>query len=160
MDQYFEITPESVHHKEYMDYLTDLINEGEAIKQFANENGIEDYGFSEKLFLAKTGTNEVKTFEKQLAFSKRIAGYIPFRKNSKIGKAFADLNIKHAQKPFVPFFFKKCGNLMHTRIFEHAGKVYCSIETDLDEKLDCPKDFIEMKASEFFKIIEEIEEEI
>lgn len=42
------------------------------------------------------------------------------------------------------------------RLFSYKNEVYLTIDTEI--KFDIPSDFKEIKMSEFFKVLEEIEE--
>lgn len=158
MEQYFEITKESKHYQEYFDYQSKHKSATKAIDDFSEAHGIKSNGFMiwDGYFWVIATDDVVKKFSSQIR-NVRYKGCCSFKKNSPIGKAFAKANISMPKKPFVPFFFNDCpgyGNFS-TRLFDYKDCVYCSIaEPDLSA-LNPPAGFIEMKASEFFKIIEE-----
>ncbi|WFR64172.1 hypothetical protein P9222_08345 [Paenibacillus amylolyticus] len=57
------------------------------------------------------------------------------------------------RKPYVPFYFRGFGGgRIRSRLFEIDGTVYCSLDPF---EGDPPEGFVEMKASEFFKVIED-----
>ncbi len=159
MEQYFEITSNSVHYKEYFDYVDKFDKERNEIKKFKEKHNITGDGYmiwKDYLWVMANQEN-VKNFGSQFK-DEIIHGCRPFKKTSEIGKSFKESGIKRADKPFVPFFFPNAEGKTRTRLFNVENKVYCSIETPYDEKLGAPKGFIEMKASRFFEIIETAEE--
>ena len=157
MEQYFEITKESVHYEQQLTYEEDFHKEKSAVKNFMSDYEVKGSGYMlyQGYFWVTDNSENRERFAGQIR-KETLNGCISFKKASKVGKAFTDRNIKKAQKPFVPFFFDDCYGTTKTRIFSVNGKVYCSIEqTDDAERLQCPKGFIEIKASEFYKIIED-----
>lgn len=159
MEQYFEITKESKHYQEYYDYDAARSRFADAIRKFNEENGINTDGYIiyDGYYWVDATAETVTKFKSQLR-KERLQGCCSFRKNSAIGKAFIASGITKPSKPFVPFSFKDIsGFSCRSRLFSFGKKVYCSISCDYetDKKLECPAGFIEMKASEFFKIIEE-----
>jgi hypothetical protein len=57
-------------------------------------------------------------------------------------------------RPTVPLYFKTFFGRSRSRLFLYKDNVYCSMQADVDS-IDTPEGFIEMKGSEFFRIIEE-----
>lgn len=60
------------------------------------------------------------------------------------------------EKPKLFYYFDLLGHHWKERLFEVKDKLYCSIESD--GEVSTPDFAIEMKASEFYKINESIEE--
>lgn len=161
MEQYFEITKDSKHYQEYYDYEAARSRFAEDINKFNEENGINTDGYIiyDGYYWVDATAETITKFKSQLR-KERLQGCCSFRKNSAIGKAFIASGIKKPFKPFVPFFFKDVtGFSCKSRLFGFEGKVYCSISYEANIKLECPVGFAEMKASEFFKVVEEIEKE-
>lgn len=160
MEQYFEITKDSNHYQEYIDFQSKRKSAIKAIDSFSEAHGINSNGFMiwDGYFWVAATDDVVKKFSNQLR-NIRYKGCCAFKKNSSIGKAFAESGITMPSKPFVPFFFPDCPGYgdFSTRLFEYSDRVYCSIAEPTLSALKSPTGFIEMKASEFFKIIEEAE---
>ena len=157
MEQYFEITKDSVYYKEQIKYEEDFRNEKAAVKEFMTTHGIvgSTYMLYKGYFWITDNIENRRKFAGQIR-QETYRDYISFKKTSKIGRLFSNSGITRADKPFVPFFFSDCNGRSRTRLFSIEDKVYCSIEQiDCDERLRCPKGFIEMKASDFYKIIED-----
>ena len=159
MEQYFEITKESSHYKEYFDYLEADEACEKSVKSFLDENGIHtDYYavFREALYIDDNPDNREKYGNQLMKHS--VDGVVAFKKSSKIGRAWNELSIKGAYEPHVSFFFSDSSRSSRTRLFHVGEKLYCSIDClERSTKVNTPQGFIEMKASEFFKIIEDAE---
>ncbi len=155
MEQYFEIPNTSNHYKEYFDWFEKDEKNKMHVKNFFKRFDITTNRYAiydGKLWIEDCKENRNK-FGKQLAV-KGKNGVVPFKKTSKIGKAWSALNIQEARKPFVGFFFPQCIGRIRSRLFHVKNKVFCSIEcVDYDVQVK-NAEFIEMKASEFFKIVE------
>lgn len=151
-EHYYEITKESPHYEEWFGYIKAEKKMKADVKAFCKEHNIS----AEQYILYKDKLWVDPQLNKQFAdqFGKeREEGFAPFKKTSAIGRAFAQTGIKRAQKPFVPFFFKKCPEgRSSTRLFDFEGKVYC--QCNCDSELDTPNGFIPMKASKFYEVIE------
>ena len=157
MEQYFEITKESKEYDNYFRYVDDTNIFREIVNNFCNDNNIssDEFGaYDDKFWIVDNSANR-EQFGSQLAKNSE-SGMVSFKKNSQIGRAWNKLNVKIPNKPFVPFFFQGGVGRMKTRLFHVNDKVYCSIKcVDFDMKFTAPVGFVEIKASEFFKIIED-----
>ena len=157
MEQYFEITKKSIEYDNYFSYLSDANVCREIVDKFFTDHNIVSDTYSVdggKLWISDNSVNRVH-FESQLSKDSRN-GLVAFRKNSHIGRAWNALSVKVPNKPFVPFFFNGGLGRMRTRLFHVNERVYCSIEgVDYDMKFTAPVGFVEMKASEFFKVLED-----
>lgn len=160
MERYFIVTEKSSLHKEWFDYLENRKAVNDLVKQFVENNGIESqeyYVDSESIYIVPTEKDE-EAFGNKLGAAVN-EGLRKFKASSKVGKAWvqalkdANLNVMH--KPRVIWYFKSLGGRFRSRIFDQNGILYCSLEPCADET---PKGFEEIKASEFFKIIEESEQ--
>lgn len=158
MERYFEITKNSKHYQGHFDYLTHRKEAIEATSKFMEEYDIPGSIFmiwGDHLWIPETNAF-VEKFGEQLR-NVRYKNCRSFKKNSPIGKAFTKADISMPLKPFVPFFFDDCCGEFNTRLFDYENRVYCSIAAPNLSllKLETPVGFVEMKGSEFFKIIEE-----
>ncbi len=85
--------------------------------------------------------------------------YGEFKKSSEPCKMWLSLvkDIKHFERPKLFYYFDMLlGNSWKERLFAVGDKLYCSIERD--GEINTPDFAIEMKASEFYKIIESIQD--
>lgn len=80
--------------------------------------------------------------------------YYGIKKTGSLGKELKALGVCRVYKPFVPFFFEETILQAGVRLFPADGKVYCSVEHNLEKPLTCPEGFIEMKGSAFYEIME------
>lgn len=159
MEKYYIVTPSSPIHKEYMDYKAMSKKVNTAFAEFAKEQGFETHEYyqsAQRLYICPT-EGDVNKFGKY--FKKDTPGL--FKKNSPLTKAWVDkckvLGLKSPNKPNLAFEFRVFGRTS-SRLFMINNVLYASFRADCDfENLD---GFKEIKASEFFKIIEEYEESL
>lgn len=154
-ENYFEITKESPHYDEWFDYLKADDNQREIMRSFAKEHdiNIEEYMIWKDKLWVRPDLNEIYSSQ----FGKeREQGTAPFKKTSPIGKAFSKISVVKARKPFVPWFFKDHYGKSQFREFDCDGKVYCQFNTEYETD-EVPKGFVRIKASEFYKAIEQKE---
>lgn len=157
MEQFFEITEKSAHYAEYFEYIECKNVERECVKCFMLENDINStqYLIRNNCLYVEYENNKDKY---KAQFKKgTIAGLVGFKKSSEIGKLFMQCNIKSATKPFVPLFFNNVTGRLHTRLFNIGLHVFCSIDTEFSDKLSVPVGFKELKATEFWKLVEDEE---
>lgn len=157
MEQCFEITKESRAYKEYFNWDANQKEVHTVVNNFFKENSIESkyyYARSELLYIEDNEKNR-RQFGGQLV-KNGVDGIVSFKKASVLGKAWQALNLNAVSRPYLPIYFAGVAGKTRTRLFHIDDKVYCSIELcSSDMKLETPAGFIEMKASEFFKIIED-----
>ena len=97
---------------------------------------------------------DTKKFESML----KKTSYGEFKKNAEISKEWIAgvEKIGRIQKPRLFYYFDLLGHRWRERLFHIGDKLYCSIESD--GEVSVSGFALEMKASEFYKIIEESEE--
>jgi hypothetical protein len=160
MEKFFIVTEKSGLHKEYSDYLKSVKEVNELYKAFSDMFDIKatNYlAYSDHLYIIPT-EDDLIHFDKSLG--KEVSqGLRPFKRNSTINKEWTksikSKKYKVLRSPLVQFYFKNCSNSRY-RIFENKDAIYCSYENDYD--VDIPEGFTEIKASEFYKVIEDSEE--
>lgn len=83
-----------------------------------------------------------------------------FKKMSAPYKMWMSLtkDIASFTKPQLFYYMKDLIGRWRERLFDFDGKLYCSIESEREEEIETPEWADEMKASEFYKILEESEE--
>lgn len=158
MEKYFEISRDHQVYKEYFDWLEFRKKILDIYKKFASVQGIETSEFLPRQdtvgIVPIKGDNE--KFDKFLKKQDERIRF--FKKGSAHAKDWEQLlaieDIKITYKPNISWYFNGCKS--RTRLFDIDGKLYGSYESDLD-KIDLPVGFEEMKASKFFKIIEDWE---
>lgn len=155
MDKYFEVKKGC---RLYDDYFSHLQNESKIIDAYnkvCEKFGIE----SESFYMQNKTFRIVPTKADREKFSSSMKKTIDgeFKKNSEPHKMWLGLtkDIEHFQKPKLFFYFDLLGHRWKERLFHIGEKLYCSIESDGD--ICCPDFVTELKASEFYKIIEESE---
>jgi hypothetical protein len=159
MEQFFIVPEGTKAYQHVKDYKANTAVVNDTVKQFLPEHGIEAsqyYCTESQIYIVPT-EKDVAEFKTQLA-AEVSDGLRPFKKNSKVGKAWASMNVKVLSKPFVPFWFTGAMGKMKTRLFEVGDVVYCSIETAYEKPLKPNEEFKELKASEFWKIVEDSEQ--
>ena len=157
MEKYFIITPESSIYKKYIDYkeMSEKVNE--AFKDFAQACGFETqeyYQSTQHLHICPT-ESDIEKFGKY--FKKNDPGL--FKKNAPLAKEWVNkcelLKLKSPFKPQLGFEIGVYGK-SRSRLFTIKDVMYGSLDSDNDFKT--PAGLTEIKASEFFKIVEEYEE--
>lgn len=159
MKRYYEVTEKSNLYKDYMNYLNNVKLVNDLVKDFMDKNNIQ----SESYATNKTDLYIEPTVDDALRYKNVLSEYgnglYKFKGNSKIAKswkkALEDSNLKVQRKPKVPIYFNSWSYRILSKLFSIDGKVYCSLEL-VDQDFDeVPEGMIEMKASEFYKIIED-----
>lgn len=144
-------------YKDYFEWVGNL----DAIKKLFNgikeKYGIEAdsfYEYKDTFKIIPTGKDR-KKFDSML----KKTSYGEFKKNTEISKEWVNgvKEIGRIEKPHLIYYFSLLGHRWKERLFHIEDKLYCSIESD--GEVSVPKFALEMKASEFYKIIEESEEQ-
>ncbi|OMF70486.1 hypothetical protein [Paenibacillus glucanolyticus] len=162
MEKYYMVTEECSLHKAWFGYKENKAQVNELFKEFKEKIGFE----SSEFYVTDNEIYIVPTEKDVEAFGSVLCGPIndglrKFRTTSKVGKAWVkdlkDADLKVESKPMVILYFRSFGGGRYrSRVFDQNGNLYCSIDPVDGE---APKGFVEMKASEFFQIIEESEKE-
>lgn len=124
-------------------------------------NDIESHEYhasTEVLYIVPTAVDMGK-FDKVL--SKDVGnGLRPFKKTSKINKAWVEFlaskELKVLSKPFLGFAFQVYGKFS-TRLFHIEEELYASMSAGHDFETPEKEGFLEIKASEVYKIVEDAE---
>lgn len=160
MEKYYIVTDETSLHKDYFTYKENakLVN-GHVNKFFAKQ-GIEarEYYVSDNSIYIVPSEKDFETFDKVL--NKPVDnGLCKFKAGSRITKSWIELlkekDVKVIDRPRLIFYLRSTGGSFRSRLFDIDGTLYCSI----DPARDMPNGFEEMKASEFFKVIEDAQGE-
>lgn len=159
MEKYFIVTPDSLIYKGYLDYKAMSERVNIAFKEFAKEQGFETHEYYQSAKYLQICPTERDTEKFGKYFKKDTPGL--FKKNSLIAKAWIDkcqvLELESPYKPNLGFELGIYGR-SRSRLFMIKDILYASLMADCS--FDNPKGFEEIKASEFFKIIEEYEESL
>ena len=156
MERCMEIRKDCQLYKDYFEW----VGNWDAIKKLFNgikeKYGIEATGFYpfKDVFKIVPTENDNKKFVSIL----KKTSYGEFKKNTEISKEWVSgvKEIGRIKKPELFDYFDLLGHKWKERLFHIGDKLYCSIASD--GEVSVPKFALEMKASEFYKIIEESEE--
>lgn len=133
----------------------------EIAKKFMERNGIESDRFvpGREYFGIVPTKSDLEKFESQ--FKKSNGEVRFFKKNSLVNKDWLKETeqVEFYHKPFVSLHFKNTLGQLKSRLFEIDGVVYCSLECEVGDFAP-REDFKEIKASEFWRAIEELEERL
>lgn len=162
MERYFRVNPMSGMYREWFKYKDSRNALRELYKKFSDANGIEAesfYATNKALHIVPKG-NDNEKFGSILCQSED--GMRKFKASSKIAKgwiqALQSENLEVVPKPMPILYVRSLnGGRYRTRLFDIDDMVYCSI--DGFEISEIPEGWEEMKASEFFKIIEDSKSE-
>lgn len=163
MEKFFIVKEGSRLHTDFWEWRRSVTENNEIVKKFFAEHGIEaaQYYINTTVLGIVPTDKDKEVFEKQLTKNhQNEQGLRLFRKNSVIGKAWlsqaAGMKILH--KPFPTWYNAHLIGRSSSRLFDHKGVLYCSISAD---NVKMQEDtFEEIKGSEFFRIIEEVEDEL
>lgn len=158
MEHYFKVTDASSLHRDFMAYRDNSKAIRELVTDFIATHVVES-----TVYWATTEAFYIVPTEKDVSSHGSILcapidqGLRKFKLNSRIGKAWVkalkENDLKVLGKPAVPFYFRPFrGGRTRSRLFEIDGTVYCSL---VPFEGDPPEGLVEMKASEFFKAIED-----
>lgn len=129
----------------------------EKVDKFAADHGISkaDFAFNVlgTFFVKDTPSNE--KFRKS-SCKKTDGCYLVIKGNSKLGKEFSNLNrtLENMRKPDI-FLGLIYARRMRCVAFFYKKVLYISASSDTDE-LKCPDGFKQMKLSEYYKMVEDI----
>lgn len=160
MDKYFIVTEKSRLYNDYFNYIQNKKEIHEHVKHFLDEHGIKAkyyacLGYS--LYIEPT-EEDLEIFGGMLCRPKPN-GLRRFKENSRIGKAWAKrLQTAHLEalsSPNMLLYLDSFIPRYRSRLFHVGTTLYGSIESDYDFTL--PEEFKEIKASEFYRVLEEIE---
>lgn len=156
MDKYFEIKPDCGLCKEYFAHEKAKEKIAEAFNTVRDKFGIESktfYLYKDRFWINPT-ENDMEKFSGMMAKEKNGL----FRKNSVISKMWVESvkNIVHFERPQLIYYVPMVGNRWKERMFHVGEKLYCSVE--VNGEMFTPDFAVEMKASEFYKVIEDAEE--
>lgn len=150
-----EIRKDCPLYKDYFAWKNDEPKVGELFKKIKKLYGIEsnEVYINRNRFKIVPTQNDIKKFSSIM----KKTSYGEFKKNSEVSKYWMNgiKSIKNIEKPQLFYYFNLLGNRWKEMIFNVGEKLYCSIKSD--EEVITPDFAIEIKASEFYKIIEESE---
>ena len=156
MERYFIVKNETLV-KQLKDYESMRQKVDEAFKEFVKEHGIETteyYQFTDQLRICPT-ENDIQKFRNQLKVDNET-----FKKNSVLSKAWVECckanELRTPRKPVWELRDLIRGGFYRFRssLFSLNDEVYGTFEADADFNFS-EEDFVELKASEFYKIVEE-----
>ena len=161
MERYFEVKQNSDFYNKYFDYIdmSDKVNE--LFKQFSKDNGIETkeyYQNTERLVIVPTQEDRIK-FKGMFVQNSDT----DFTKTALICKSWVNLckenGLKSPRKPSLLWDSQcKLGSYStSSRLFHIGENVYGSLDNKCNADIELTDDFVEMKASEFWKIVEDAE---
>lgn len=162
MEKYFIVNENSSLHSQYFKWKQNMHDVNEHIKAFFAKHEIEANKYApykNALYIEPTENDKIKFFKMLCKETKN--GLCKFKDSSAIRKAWSNLiyenKLEILHKPMVGFYFSTIGH-SSSRIFDYDGVLYCSIEAETMGIPSNDKGIIEIKASEFYKVIESIEE--
>ncbi|WHH58453.1 hypothetical protein [Petroclostridium sp. X23] len=163
MEKFYIVTEESELHQEYFEHQKNVKVINDHVIDFMKDQGIETtkyYPANDTLYIIPTQKDAAK-FAKVLA--KQVNdGLRSFKKNSAICKEWVKSlkgkGLKVLSKPHIFMYFRGYERFSW-RLFDVDNTLYCSYSCNSDS-IDTPKGFTVIKASEFYKVIEDYNEKI
>ena len=160
MEKYYTVTEECGLHKDWFDYKENVAQVNEVYKKFMDQVGVESKGY----YVTNKEVYIVPTEKDNEMFGSVLCapineGLRKFRVTSKVGKAWVqtlkDAGLEVKRRPMPILYFRTFGGGSYkTRLFDQDGKLYCSIDP---ADGNAPEGVVEIKASEFYRMIEESE---
>lgn len=158
MDKFYTVNEGSSLYADYWAWKNCLAPNKKLVDDFFKEFGIEADLYCQSsvvIGIVPTKNDKIK-FAKQLCLKETDEGLRFFKKNSAINKEWVKraVGLKNAHKPS-PAWLNKYMVRSSSRLFDYNGVLYCSLSAN---QIEMPSDtFTEIKGSEFYKIMEEIE---
>lgn len=159
MEKFYIVKEGSQLHTDYWEWRNSVSENNKIVIGFFEQHGIEAtrYWISKDQIGIIPTKNDENKFAKQFTKYALEDGLCLFKRNSVIGKAWtkqtADMKIYH--KPSPSWYNSVCIGRSSSRLFDYKGVLYCSYNA---EQVEMPETmFQEIKGSEFYKIMEEIE---
>lgn len=163
MEIYFRVKGDNPIYKKYFEWWNNLDVIKKKWEQFRKLVGIESTQFVPKkeLYIVPTENDLIK-FGRFFYKQDYGNGLRKFKATSTIQKdweRFCNNNVKFIDEPILFYDFPIMGK-SRTRLFHYNDDVYGSISSDyIEDDFKIPDGYEQIKASEFYKIIETIEEE-
>lgn len=163
MEKYFKVKKENHIYNDYFKWWNNLDNVKRKWEQFRKLEGIEATQFvpRQELYIVPTEVDLIN-FGRFLCKDIFPGGLRKFKKTSSVQKdweRFCKNNLELIDKPILFYDFPVMGKTK-TKLFHYKDEVYCSIDNEyINENFKIPEGYEEIKASEFYKIVEKIEEE-
>jgi|GEM_PF-3135081 len=154
---YFEVLKDSDLYRDYFEWMSDNTTVSNAVDIVRKEFGVETssfYAVRDYLLINPTPKDR-KKFASYLMKTKDGR----FKKASDMSKRWVELlkDVKYVRKPQLYYYLRIVGRWTE-RLFHHQNKLYGQIGVEVDGEIGTiPESFVEMKASEFYKIVETLE---
>ncbi len=164
-EQFFTVKESSPLFRQYHEYREFVRKSAEVFGAFAKDVGINAatkfFPDLDQLGIVPIG-KDAETFESHFTKTNLDGGLRLFRKksiiNSQWQSATQKAGLKFVRRPS-PAWDLNLHFRGSFRLFDHNGTLYLSLESPSELGAEVHHDLIEIKGSEFWKVIEEIEEE-
>lgn len=159
MEKYYEVTEAHSLHGDYFKWRENEKETREVVEEFFKAHEIEavEYAVDNRSIFIVPTEADIEKFGNTLS-PNQGQGLYKFKGNSKVHNAWIKfLKFKAfsiIDRPRTIFYIRANGGRYRSRLFDQNGKLYTSFDPAPETT---PEGFIEMKASEFHKIIEEDE---
>lgn len=152
MEKFMEIHKGCTLYEDYFKWLEDREKLLDIFDEIKKKYGFEADSFypSKYDFRVKPTRNDLEKFKEMF----KKTDYGCFKKNTDISKEWrtAVSRLEHIERPRMFNYFRLLGYRWKEKILHVEEKLYISIESDGD--IEVPEFATEMKASEFYRIIE------
>lgn len=159
MKIYFIVNEESKLYKDFFSYLEDREKVFAAFRTIKEKHGIETTGLypHKEVLMIDPTENDVVKFASHLKKSDERQ----FKKTSPIAKEWCSLvaDLEHIEKPSLWSYLRIYSGRWSESLFNIGTTLYGSLGTqEIEKGFEVPEFLQEIKASEFYKAIEEEEE--
>ncbi len=167
MERCFTIDKSSKLYRNYAAWKENFEENCKIVKDFLCKQNIDSRYFSfdeESLYLVPTDESLTK-FKNQ--FKKHPEAWIRgkgslyvFKKNSPVGKAYTALGLTVLTEPMLAMYIDEPIRRVSRRIFMHDEVLYVTLASDdITVDTEFPTAWKEMKRSDFYKLLENMEKE-
>jgi len=159
MERFFIVTKSKLGI-DYLEFKNNHRKINELVKTFFKENEIEtsSYSYGYRSLAIEPTENDLKKYDKAL---KKSDGFRQFKANSKVAKLWIESlynnKIEIIYKPEAGDYFGFPLERYRSRLFKIEDEIYTSIDCS---NIVVSEDMVEIKASEFFKIVEDYNENL
>ena len=154
MEKFYTVTKESPVYEQYYNAEKFKFTIGRLFTDFAQKHGIVTTRFRpncERLMIDPT-TEDWDKFGDQMRTKPEGSFKLKSPLNIEWVKLCKDNGLHTVTSPFLPMVFHTYGKSWF-RLFDVGGILYCTFESQ--SKFETPIGFVEMKASDFYKIMED-----
>ena len=166
MEKFFQIKEDCKLYQDYFAFIEMKAKMNNLFDTFTKTHQLSGQKFilNPNRLIIELNEQEQQTYANDLITNQnyKIHNIYTFKKNAKLCKEWVkrckDLAIQEQTKPMIGFYFNANLYSFRQRLFHIGTNLYGSLDNKKDSDFALDDFAIELKASEFYKIIEDFEE--